>query len=349
VQASRTVLIHLGLPKTGTTYLQRVLAAHRPALAEQGLLYPGDRQDHFFPAQDALDRPFRGHSDERAPGSWDATVREVNAWPADALISHETFTVATSDQVRKVVDAFPDHSVSIIVTARDVARQLTANWQESVKNGESRTLTEYVAKARSRAADDGARYGFWVWQDLVGVIRRWQEVVQPVHTHVVTVPPSGSGPELLWRRFTEVLGVSLEPDDLAERSANTSLGRVETEFLRRLNDDLGDSISWPDYRSHVKQFLAQRALPRFPQSGPIVLSPEDHRWAAELSRDVAANLQKLELQLHGNVSDLESSETSGDEPTVNDDEVVEVGVRAIAQLLRRIGREQGETAQGRAS
>jgi hypothetical protein len=349
VQASRTVFIHLGLPKTGTTYLQRVLAAHRPALAERGLLYPGDRQDHFFPAQDALERPFRGHSDERAPGSWDATVREIGSWSGDALISHETFTVATSEQVRKVVEAFPEHSVSIIVTARDTARQLTANWQESIKNGESRTLTEYVAKARSGRSDDEARYGFWVWQDLVAVIRRWQEVVPPTQTHVVTVPPSGSGPEQLWQRFMSALGLDVELDDVSDRSANTSLGRVETEFLRRLNEDLGDSISWPDYRSNVKQFLAQRALPRFAQSGAIVLSPDDQRWAAETSRGVIATLRELDFHLHGDLSDLESAQANSDEPAVKDDEVVEVGVRAIAQLLRRIGREQGETAQGRAS
>ena len=34
----RRVVLHVGLPKTGTTYLQAVLAAHREALREAGVL-----------------------------------------------------------------------------------------------------------------------------------------------------------------------------------------------------------------------------------------------------------------------------------------------------------------------
>jgi hypothetical protein len=36
----KRVYFHIGAPKTGTTYLQNVLFANRPALAERGALYP---------------------------------------------------------------------------------------------------------------------------------------------------------------------------------------------------------------------------------------------------------------------------------------------------------------------
>lgn len=345
--SSPPVYLHLGLPKTGTTYLQQVLSENRPALAGQGLLYPGSRADHFLAAQDVLDRPFHGHADERAEGSWREAVAEVSAWPGAALISHELFTVARPEQVATVVDAFAGRRVELIVTARDLARQLTANWQETIKNRQTMGLTEYVEQARAHVVDDGTASGFWYWQDLLGVLRTWQRHVPAERIHLVTVPPRGSDPLLLWRRFVGVLGVELPDTLVTDRSANVSLGAVETEFLRRLNVDLGDSVDWPTYRAQVKQFLAQRALPRFEQSGPIVPAPADQAWAAAASRDLVRALSGVPLQVHGELSDLESPDTPTPATDVSDEAVVEVGVRAIAQLLRKIAREQSEPAIGR--
>ena len=36
------VYLHIGAPKTGTTYLQEVLFTNRARLAEHGVLYPGE-------------------------------------------------------------------------------------------------------------------------------------------------------------------------------------------------------------------------------------------------------------------------------------------------------------------
>ena len=349
MSSSRSLFLHIGLPRTGTTFLQRVLAEHRPALAAQGLMYPGERPDHFLPAQDVLERPFHGHEDDRALGAWKATVREVAAWPGAALISHETFTAANSDQVREIVAAFPDRPVELVITERDLARQLTANWQETIKNGQSRTLTEYVERARSHADDASSNSGFWFWQNIEGVLQRWRDVVPAERTHLVTVPPRGTYPGLLWQRFADVLDIELSLDEVADRSDQATLGSAETEFLRRLNADLGDTIEWPAYRLYVKQFLAQRALPRFEQSGPIVLSPSDQAWAASLSRRLVQTLSGAPLRVHGDLADLESPESAGPSLEVTAAAVVEVGARAIAQMLRRIGREHSTPVTGRAS
>ena len=42
------VVLHVGLPKTGTTYLQAVLAHHRDALREAGVLYPFVKPQAMF-------------------------------------------------------------------------------------------------------------------------------------------------------------------------------------------------------------------------------------------------------------------------------------------------------------
>ena len=54
---SRVVYIHVGAPKTGTTYLQDRLALNRSALAEHGIHYPALSArdvDHFRPALDLM-------------------------------------------------------------------------------------------------------------------------------------------------------------------------------------------------------------------------------------------------------------------------------------------------------
>ena len=39
---ARRVYVHVGLPKTGTTYLQHMLWESREALAADGVLFPGE-------------------------------------------------------------------------------------------------------------------------------------------------------------------------------------------------------------------------------------------------------------------------------------------------------------------
>ena len=47
------VLVHIGEPKTGTTFLQQVMWSNRAELAAQGVVLPGHHpQDHFRASQD---------------------------------------------------------------------------------------------------------------------------------------------------------------------------------------------------------------------------------------------------------------------------------------------------------
>ena len=47
---ARRVFLHIGTPKSGTTYLQSLWWQHRDALAERGLLLPGGSADEQFRA-----------------------------------------------------------------------------------------------------------------------------------------------------------------------------------------------------------------------------------------------------------------------------------------------------------
>jgi len=69
------VVLHVGLPKTGTTYLQAVLAHHRDALREIGVLYPFVRpQAMFLGAVEVRgSREKFGLTADDVAGTWQAT------------------------------------------------------------------------------------------------------------------------------------------------------------------------------------------------------------------------------------------------------------------------------------
>src|SRR3954447_10044614 len=127
--------MHVGVAKTGTTYLQRILFSHRDALRAAGLLYPGSQPgDQFVASIDlrGLDDPKFDHFN--AGGSWDQMADEVRGFDGNAIISHETFARATGQQIERIVESFDTADLRIVFTVRDLGRQIPAVWQETLKN-----------------------------------------------------------------------------------------------------------------------------------------------------------------------------------------------------------------------
>ncbi len=92
---SKRVLLHVGTPKTGTSYLQDVLFRNRRTLAAAGILYPADRFDaHFLAALDLMRLPWGGLEDE-AIGAWDRLAAQVRGLDGTAIISHEILATAS--------------------------------------------------------------------------------------------------------------------------------------------------------------------------------------------------------------------------------------------------------------
>lgn len=109
------IVLHIGLQKSGTTFLQHVLQAGGEALAEAGVLYPvppdwerGKRTvaNHEWPSYGLLGTEFPWVSRERAAeeaGSWKALLDEVNAWPGTVLLSAEALSVVRRPAVDRLM------------------------------------------------------------------------------------------------------------------------------------------------------------------------------------------------------------------------------------------------------
>ena len=116
----------------------------------------------------------------------------------------------------------------VVLTARDLARQLPAVWQERVKNRARQVgglLDDVDASWRARDWDAP----FWRTQHLGRLAQRFAGL----SLTVVTVPPRGSDPALLWRRFAAACGLPAAHPDLSVGHGNASMGRLETEASAR--------------------------------------------------------------------------------------------------------------------
>jgi hypothetical protein len=301
-KAGRTFL-HVGSPKTGTTFLQGVLWSQQDLAAEQGLLLPLDRfNDHYLASLDVRELAGRNHHPARAEGIWDRLVRDAERWPGNVLVSHELFASATKEQAQRAIAAFgADTEVHVVLTARDLVRQIPAEWQEHVKHRSTRTLPGFVDDLRE---DTAGKSWFWRVQDFAGVLDRWGSTLSPERVHVVTVPPAGTDPGTLWTRFASLLGLDPDAFDTEVSRSNTSLGIEQAELLRRLNGELGDRVPLPGpYPAVVKNLLAHQVLAARPGTR-LGLDAPTIEFAVQRSREIADRLVAMKVDVVGDLEDL---------------------------------------------
>lgn len=331
---ARRVIIHVGTMKSGTTSLQHALFAHRERLAELGILVPGAS----WRAQVDAVWDVRGRSrslagDRSLEGSWDRLVAEIDAWPGTAVVSAELFAPAGADVVERVARSFA--AAEIVLSVRDLNRNLPAMWQEVVQNGEFWTWPDFLAAAhrlRPRWSMPDLMTGtsrFWKEQDAAAIARRWG-AVGPVH--VVTVPPPGGRPEALLDRFGGVIGFGFG-DIRTPASRNASLGVVRTEVLRRLNVELKRrGLRFPAgirLRKHVLAKRLMRDLDVDDQRLGLRVAP----WVEKSARQQVTVLRRQGVVLHGDWADLAPVEVSGaDSATVAEDRVAAVAAAVHVPL-----------------
>ncbi|MQA15646.1 MAG: hypothetical protein GEV09_16210 [Pseudonocardiaceae bacterium] len=339
------VYLHLGAPKTGTTYLQGVLSHNRDALRHDGLLYPGARHtSHFLAAQDLLRIPFNGYEDPDVAGAWGRLVEEVRSTGGSALISQELFALASAEDADRAMDALSFAEVHVIYTIRDLARQIPSVWQEDLKNRHALSFAEFV---RGLRGDDAQPHGlielFWRLQDPVDVLRRWGGQVPPERVHVVTVPARGSGSGL-WERFAHTIGIDAGryETDVPE-AANRSLGVVEANLLRRLNPVLAGELDWPTYEQWVKGFLATSALVERDGLIPIMLPAVEYGWVLERSKRFVMDLADAGYDVIGDLGEILPACPADDgvhrhPDDASDAEQLDAAADAMAGLIRRLGK-----------
>lgn len=304
---ARTVIVHVGAPKTGTSFVQDLLFSERDRLRATGVLYPADRFDaHFLAALDLLQLPWGGIEVEAA-GAWDRLAAEVRAWPDIAIISHEILATASRAQVARALESLgagDGAEIHIVYSARDLVRQIPAEWQENLKHRRETTYGDFLAELRDPAREEPTARWFWAVQEVPDVLERWGSTVPREQVHLVTVPPPGAPHDLLWQRFSRVIG--LDPLEFVpeEVRTNPSLGVAEAALLRRLNVRIADLVWNHSYRGVVREQLVHQNLSSTRVSSRLSVPPEVWEWANELSRKWVTELALRGYDVSGDLDDL---------------------------------------------
>lgn len=299
-----TVYLHIGPPKTGTTYLQEVLWRNPRRLAEQQVAFPRRPIDHFRAALDLRGLDFGGYEDPHADGAWDRLAAAVLACRKDkVVISHEVLAGTTSEQIRRVRDSLSPANIHVVYGARDLARQLPAVWQERLKNRRTPPYKQFLETTLSRPRRRRHGRGFWAAQDPLRVLGRWAEQVPADRIHMITIPHRSAADDTLWRRFCSVLDIDPEGFDLDVVRSNTSLPQAEAEVLRRLNEALPEDLPWPEYERLIKQRF--NTLADHGADGERLRVPRRYRAKVRaLSRRNQAALAASPYDIVGDLDDL---------------------------------------------
>lgn len=332
----RRLFVHIGLQKTGTTFLQAMMLDNAEELARQGLdLVPPTKRDAFELMLLVRQRYQAERDSPRTRLAFDRFSDQLRSAPGPrALLSQESLAAARPGQVGRFLDACADREVHVVLTVRDLARQVPSAWQQDLKAGRTVGYPQFLGRVQAMERR-GAGGHPWIHLDPPAVLRRWAEVVPADHVHVVTVPPPGSPPALLLDRFCRVLEVDAGRLRRDSTARNTSLGRVQAEVLRRVNAELPDEVLRRQVYGDVgKRFLASTVLSR--QKGDRIRLPAELRgWCEEATARQVAELRAGGYLLEGSYDDLACRDSAFAEevPPPRQREVAASAVTALARVL----------------
>lgn len=332
--------LHVGLKKTGTSYLQSILRASTEELRRQDLtLVPRHEPAGHWLALAVLGRKTAGDPLAALP-------RQLAKAPGSrCLISQELLGRAADRQIARLGRALHQRDVHVVVTVRDIARTIPSAWQQYVKAGHTCRFDEFLEAVTSGSREGIAR-SFWLDHGVVDLVGRWGRLTTPAATHVVVVPTTGSDCALLLGRFCAAVGI--EPGGLVHEGAkyNESLGFAQVELLRRLNEDRG---SYPPkvYGKVYKREFAREVLASHP--GRRLLMPTSSRpWCDAYTEQVVEALTSGGYDVVGDPADLRPPDSAftADPQVVSDTELGDVAIAALRALLdERASQVAGARAQ----
>ena len=349
-RAGRAVL-HIGLLKSGTSFIQQQLRHHSKALADDGVLFPGGRswRAQVTAARDLLGTSHLGVASEGQTRSWQWLADQATSWHGETvLVSMEFLSFAEPAQAERAVASLRPREVEVIVTARDLARVVPAMWQESIQNRAGWSWRAFIDSLReSDGASPAPAEAFWHQHDLPRILRTWVDVVGAANVTVVTVPQRGADADLLWTRFCQAAGLRSNYP-VRVQAVNTSLGVAGTELMRRLSLASENRLSRAVYLRHLKHFLAKDVLAKLDDAA-FGLAADDQRWAIRRAEQMVDDVRALPLSVVGDLAELVPPPAAGGRAPdqVDDSAVLDVAVQAILALVERAADRPSNRVPGR--
>lgn len=278
-----TRLLHIGIPKTGTTSLQRGAAYNREELLRHGVCYPGKTMNHRQAVSALMSRSLGWkNAGEHTPsfGVWRRIQQEVeNTSAPRSLISHEFACESTDDQARRFLAALGPQA-HVVITLRGFADLLGSSWQQYVKAGYQKPFGEWLRAILGKRSTLKTTPTFYKRNDQATIVRRWVRIAGA--DRVTVVIADKRNPDQLVTAFQDLLDIPpglLTAPSVGGYAANRSLSAPEAELVLRINKVLrAEGFTWDRYSDLMRHGLIARIQEnRTPEPGEQLLNlPE---WA----------------------------------------------------------------------
>jgi hypothetical protein len=335
----RDLFVHVGLPKTGTTYLQETLFLSKEKLLAHGFdLIPRSRRANFWlmlVLRDKFDPAVEPKGKANAVAEFESELASSTA--QTVVMSDERFARLSAPQVDRLAAAAPGFQLHLVITLRSISRVIPSAWQQRVKAGITLSLDQFIAELHAGKGQHAKL--FWAGRDLVTLLGNWAAHVPPERVHVCTMPLDRTTKPTLLERFCRAIGAPAEVMTEPEKKFNAAIGRHQTELLRLVNqvspedhvarEGHGRRNPW-----HVRlTWLGIRHLGA--QSGePLTMPTEWQTWCDTLAQRDIEFLAESGVQLHGDLADLKCQDDDfSDTPPPTEHELLMVAARALSGMV----------------
>jgi hypothetical protein len=305
-------IVHIGMPKTGTTALQAALHEARPRLADHGVRMMG-RGRHEMRTALAAAGTLPPFWPDRREERWQQLAEAFRTSEARATLwSSETLSQARPERIELLAERLGADTY-VVLTLRPLAPLLSSQWQETLRRRGTESLDTWLNRQFDAVSADGVvqvrrkrRMPDLHRFSLRRVVEEWGSVFG--EDRLIFVVPRPGDRSFHLRAFERLLGVPdrtlVEQDELT----NASTPYPEAEMLRAFNLAYtragGDHATWMfTAGSSGKHALRElRGLSPHPIRTP--------RWAAEradeYTRDWIAAVEDSAASVVGDLRDLYS-------------------------------------------
>lgn len=235
----KTVYLHIGPHKTGTTSLQNALLRETVRLQALGVEYvvAGGRGNANFAARAIRNKPTQKlESAVAVPRKyWTDLLRSVSSSSARVcIISGEGFADCNDDEIALIARELAPGRLRIVLTLRPIAKILPSQWQQYVQNAMmSGSFEDWLGETLDRFVQPRSRVdpeGFWRRHRHDQLVERWRDADS--HGRPIVVVADESKPAEIMNAFERLLNIPLGTLVSGRDLANRSLTLPEIELVR---------------------------------------------------------------------------------------------------------------------
>ena len=295
---AKTVYLHVGFHKTGTTSLQRALKKHQSDLAIQNIHYITGSSDNSHAIAWSLSRRTWGWKNQGgakiSTKVWDRAVKQIQKSRKNVLLSSEFFTEINQEQIKKIAKDLAGSEVKIIFTWRPLKKLLISSYQQYLKYGVKSDLEEWLHSVLDNPPESKITPTFWMRHLHGEVIENWAEIFGAANISLIVA--SESDHDFIFSAFENV--ISIKPGTLSndDEFLNRALNAEEIALLLEINKSFPRNLGWDAYENSIRLGAIEKL------SASKSLNPSAERLL--LPNWSRKDIEKIETEQHKKMEDL---------------------------------------------